>query len=46
MKPVIAHAFSAMQAVWDLTPSSTPPLPVETRAIAQGRGAMTPFHAG
>jgi DNA-binding transcriptional LysR family regulator len=26
---MIAHAFSAMQAVWDLTPSSTPPLRVE-----------------
>lgn len=26
---MIAHAFSAMQAVWDLTPSSTPPAQIE-----------------
>lgn len=33
---MIAHAFSAMQAVWDLTPSSTPPLPVEAARSRKG----------
>jgi DNA-binding transcriptional LysR family regulator len=33
---MIAHAFSAMQAVWDLTPSSTPPLRSETARSRKG----------
>jgi DNA-binding transcriptional LysR family regulator len=33
---MIAHAFSAMQAVWDLTPSSTPPLPIEAARSRKG----------
>lgn len=33
-KDLIAHAFSVMQAVWDLTPSNTPPLPIKAaRAV-------------
>lgn len=42
---MIAHAFSAMQAVWDLTPSRTPPGAGRSGEIAQGRGALTPFQA-
>jgi hypothetical protein len=33
---MIAHAFSAMQAVWDLTPSGTPPVPIETARSRKG----------
>jgi DNA-binding transcriptional LysR family regulator len=33
---MIAHAFSAMQAVWDSTPSSTPPLPIEAARSRKG----------
>ena len=33
---MIAHAFSAMQAVWGLTPSRTPPLPIEAARSRKG----------
>lgn len=33
---MIAHAFSAMQAVWDPVPSGTSPLPTETRRPRKG----------
>jgi DNA-binding transcriptional LysR family regulator len=33
---MIAHAFSAMQAVWDLTPSGTPPPPIEAARSRKG----------
>jgi hypothetical protein len=33
---IIAHAFSAMQAVWDLTPSGTPPAPFEAARSLKG----------
>ena len=33
---MIAHAFSAMQAVWDLTPPGTPPFPVEAARSRKG----------
>jgi hypothetical protein len=33
---MIAHAFSAMQAVWDLTPSGTLPVPIETARSRKG----------
>jgi hypothetical protein len=33
---LIAHAFSAMQAVWDLTPSGSPPVPVEAARSRKG----------
>ena len=33
---MIAHAFSAMQAVWDLQPSGTPPLPIEAARSLKG----------
>jgi DNA-binding transcriptional LysR family regulator len=33
---MIAHAFSAMQAVWDLTPSRTPPAPVAAARSRKG----------
>jgi DNA-binding transcriptional LysR family regulator len=33
---MIAHAFSAMQAVWDVTPSGTPPAPIEAAGSRKG----------
>jgi hypothetical protein len=33
---MITHAFSAMQAVWELTPSSMPPLPVAAARSRKG----------
>jgi DNA-binding transcriptional LysR family regulator len=33
---MIAHALSAMQAVWDVTPSSTPPLPFKATRSRKG----------
>ena len=33
---MIAHAFSAMQAVWDLAPSGASPLPTETTRPRKG----------
>ncbi|SDN74013.1 LysR family transcriptional regulator [Afipia sp. GAS231] len=33
---MIAHAFSAMQAVWNLTPSGTPSVPIETAKSRKG----------
>jgi DNA-binding transcriptional LysR family regulator len=33
---MIAHAFAVMQAVWDLTPSNTPPLPIEAARSRKG----------
>ena len=33
---MIVHAFSAMQAVWDMTPPGTPPAPVEAAGSRKG----------
>ena len=33
---MIPHAFSAMQTVWDLPPSDTPPLPIEAARSRKG----------
>jgi hypothetical protein len=33
---VIAHAFAAMQAVWDLAPSGASPFPAETTRSRKG----------